>query len=69
MADIYDDQGEYLNAKAALEALLENYKKDEDLISKARAKLKSIEEKIVESNRIKAEEDPALLELDTLGNG
>jgi tetratricopeptide (TPR) repeat protein len=39
LSDILKDQGDYFNAKAALESLIENYKEDEELLDIAKAKL------------------------------
>lgn len=39
LSDVYADQGNLFNARAVLEALIENYKGDPSIISEARAKL------------------------------
>lgn len=39
LSDILKDQGDYFNAKAALESLIENYDEDQELLDVAKAKL------------------------------
>lgn len=39
LSDILKDQGDYFNAKAALESLIENYDEDQELLDIAKAKL------------------------------
>lgn len=42
LADIYTEKNDYFNAQAALEALLENYKEDEEIVRTAQKKLDQI---------------------------
>ena len=68
LSDIYVTKGDLLNARAAVEAIIENFSSDESLLKEAEEKLKIIEQKEVESNRIKTENADGTLELDTSGN-
>lgn len=66
-SDIFIKKGDYLNARAALEAVRDNFKDNEDLYNisiEKLQKLKLIEEK---NNRVK-NPNSELLELDTNGN-
>lgn len=59
LSDIFAIQGDLYNARAALEALLENYKGDPQLIRLAQEKLDQINEKIEKGSRINNfQEDP-----------
>ncbi len=68
LSEIYLQRGDLLNARAAAEAVVENFKSDEKLITEANAKLAEIEQKELESNRIKLNNPDGILELDTTGN-
>jgi len=68
LSDIYMQRGDLLNARAAAEAVVENFKSDEKLVKEANAKLAEISQKEIESNRIKLENPDGTLELDTTGN-
>ncbi|MDF1696430.1 MAG: tetratricopeptide repeat protein [Saprospiraceae bacterium] len=68
LADIYIENGDLLNARAAAEAVAENFKDDEELLKIANATLVRITQKEQESNRIKIEIPDGTLELDTTGN-
>jgi tetratricopeptide (TPR) repeat protein len=68
LADIYINRGDLLKARAAAEAVLENFKTDENLVIEAKAKLAEISQKEIDSNRIKIENLDGTLELDTTGN-
>ena len=57
---------DFLNAKAALEALIENYKEDADIILEAQKKLDDVNQLIEEKNRIRVHERTDLLEMDTI---
>lgn len=63
---IYDQRGDYLNAKAAIEAVLENYSEEANIVAEAQVLSDSINAKIDASNRIKLETDTSILELDTI---
>lgn len=54
MSDIYVLNKDLFNARAALEAVVENFADDKELISTATAKLKTIETLEQQNNRIKA---------------
>ena len=68
LSDIYMQRGDLLNARAAAEAVVENFKTDEALVIEANAKLAEISQKEIESNRIKLQNADGTLELDTSGN-
>jgi tetratricopeptide (TPR) repeat protein len=68
LSDIYVNKGDLLNARAAVEAIIENFSSDESLLKEAKEKLAIIEQKEVDSNRIKTENADGTLELDTIGN-
>ncbi|MFT6334090.1 MAG: tetratricopeptide (TPR) repeat protein [Saprospiraceae bacterium] len=68
LSDVYVIKGDLLNARAAVEAIIENFSSDELLLKEAKEKLAIIEQKEVESNRIKIENVDGILELDTSGN-
>lgn len=68
LSDIYLQRGDLLNARAAAEAVVENFKTDEKLVLEANEKLAEITQKEIESNRIKLENPDGTLELDTTGN-
>ncbi len=52
LSDILAEKGDLYNARAALEALLENYEGDQELIAEARAKLERINQQITNSSRL-----------------
>jgi len=64
LSDILQEKGDLYNARAALEALLENYKGDAELISEAQRKLQAINLLINQSSRLRTGGDPNTLELD-----
>ena len=66
MSDIYVSREDLLNARAAIEAVLENFKDDASITEIASAKLKQIEKLEAESNRIKPPSN-GLLELQNPG--
>lgn len=70
LADILKDQGEIYNARAALEALLENYNEDQTVIAEAREKLVLVQNEIDRQSRIGSPNgtNSNLLELDNGGN-
>ncbi|MDX1478887.1 MAG: tetratricopeptide repeat protein [Saprospiraceae bacterium] len=64
LSDIYVDRNDLFNARAPLEALIENFKGDSSIVEEARRKLDAIEKLQAEQSRIK----PTLkdsIELDT----
>ena len=69
LSDVLRDKKDLYNARAALEALLENYKEDETLIAEARQKLARVEAEIAAGSRLNTQpSDPNRLELDNGGN-
>lgn len=65
LSDILQEKGDLYNARAALEALLENYKGDQQLVNEARQKLETINRLINRSSRLSTEpEDSGTLEMD-----
>jgi tetratricopeptide (TPR) repeat protein len=64
LSDILAEKGDLYNARAALEALLENYNEDQDLINIARSKLDQINRQINQASRLTSDPDPNTLELD-----
>jgi tetratricopeptide (TPR) repeat protein len=68
LSDVYASNGNLLNARAAVEAIIENFSTNELLLQEAQEKLKIIEQKEIDGNRIKTENTDGTLELDTSGN-
>lgn len=66
MSDIFVSQDDLFNARAALEAVLENYTEDKNIIKEVRKKLDNI--KILEdkSSRIEKENEDGSLKLDSI---
>lgn len=63
LSDILAEQGDLYNARAALEALLENYREDQELITIAQNKLNQINQQLNNSSRLQAPSDPNRLEM------
>jgi len=68
LSDIYSVKGDKINARAALEALIENYKDDPKIIAEAEQKLARLEEEEMQDNRIEIQANPEYLQLDTIPN-
>ena len=70
LSDIFAEQGDLFNAKAALEALIENYDGDAELVNTAKAKLRKLEQQSMESSRLNRDSDDGnfLIEDDGTGN-
>ncbi len=69
LSDVLRDKKDLYNARAALEALLENYSEDPDLVAEARQKLARVEGEINAGSRLNTQPtDPNRLELDNGGN-
>ena len=68
LSDILAEKGDLLNARAALEALLENYNEDFDLVNEAQTKLAKINTELNQASRLDKSNDSGLLELDDGGN-
>lgn len=63
LSDIFADKGDLYNARAALEALLENYTEDQELINTARTKLAKINQQLNQSSRLNRDTDSGILDL------
>lgn len=63
LSDIYAGRNDLFNARAALEAVIENFKEDEGLINAARKKLADLEIKEKEQNRLKLNNNTGTLQL------
>jgi TolA-binding protein len=68
MADINIKNKSYLNATAALEAIIENFGENPDIVAEANTKLLRVKELEKENSRIKTNDDSEILELDTSDN-
>ncbi len=68
LSDIYVIKEDIFNARAAVEAVLENFSDNQDLTKEANEKLAAIKEMESISNRIKDEENDQIIELDNGGN-
>lgn len=70
LSDIYVDRSDLFNARAALEAVIENFPDDKDLITVANDKLKVVEQLEKQKNRIKPTgTNNGLLEMQRIGSG
>jgi len=67
MSDIFVDGDDLLNARAAVEAVLENFKDDQKLVIEANEKMTNIQIKESEANRIRIENQDGTLQLDSIG--
>lgn len=65
---IFIDKDDLLNARAAVEAVQENFDDDQNLIKEANELMQKIEKAESLTNRIKIENVEGILELDTTGN-
>ncbi len=64
LADILAEKGDYFNAQAALEGLIENYTEDQELVNIAKAKLEKLKSQQAASSRLRADpDDDSTLEL------
>ncbi len=65
LSDILAEKGDLYNARAALEALLENYDEDAELVRTAQTKLNQINQQINKSSRLSTEDGAkGLLDMD-----
>lgn len=66
LGDIFTDRKDYFNARAALETILENYTKDDDVMKAAKEKLLRLDELEKEESRIipEAEKDSDNLQME-----
>lgn len=62
LSDVYADLGDLLNARVVLEALLEQYKGDADLLQLARTKLDQLNRRSQDDSRIDSNRNPFELE-------
>ena len=67
LSDIYITNGDLFNARAATEAVVENFSSDKELLSEANQKLSKIKTLEKSQSRIKTNSNPGQLELDTTG--
>jgi len=63
LSDILSEKGDLYNARAALEALLDNYDEDPTVVSEAQTKLNAINNQINKSSRLNNERDSGKLDL------
>ena len=68
LSDVYSDQGKLTDSRAALEAVIDNFQDDLDLIAEAEAKLKALEKKEAENSRIDNSNTGNQLRMDESGN-
>lgn len=69
LADVLRDKKDLYNARAALEALIENYTEDATIVAEAKQKLARVEKEIAAGSRLNTQPtDPNRLELDNGGN-
>ncbi len=62
LADVLAEKGDLYNARAALEALLENYNQDEEVVNTARTRLDQINKQIEESSKLNSNPDSGTME-------
>ena len=67
LADIFTEKGDDFNARAVLEALLENYQGDETILADARRKLAALDARATTNSRLSQPSNNGLLELDESG--
>ncbi len=67
LSDIFVEQGDLINGRAALEALLENYNEDPEVVAEAQQKLTRVNNMINQGSRLDTS-DPNRLEFDGGGN-
>ncbi len=65
LGKIYLEKGDLLNARAATEALIENFTEDEQITASAKAQLELIDKEESASNRVKTPKQEDQIELDT----
>ncbi len=68
LSDIYVVKEDLFNAQAALEALIENFKSNEEILNTAQSKLEQVQAMAADQNRLKEQNTNGLIELDTTGN-
>lgn len=68
LSDILSEKGDLYNARAALEALLENYRDDPGIVQTAQSKLEAINKRINQSSRLNLEPESDRMEFQNEGN-
>ncbi len=68
LGTILHDQNDLLNARAALEALIENYNDDQEIVNQARIKLNQVNLKIEQNSRLNRNFDSGNMEFNNNGN-
>ncbi len=68
LSDIYVKKNDTFNARAALEAVIENFNSDEKILSQAKAKLAALRTIEDTESRIAIPDTTGIMELDTIGN-
>lgn len=63
LSDVLAERGDLYNARAALEALLENYNEDQALVAEAQQKLATINNQLNRSSRLNTDRDSGNLEM------
>lgn len=67
LSDILAEKGDLYNARAALEALLDNYEEDQELINLAQSKLEKLNTQINASSRLSLEKGTGKLQFENEG--
>ncbi len=68
LSDVFLEKGELLNARAVLEAVLENYNEDPEVVKTARDKLAAVNARINSGSRLDTSRNLNRLEMDNSGN-
>ncbi len=68
LSDVFLEKGELLNARAVLEAVLENYNEDQEVVKTAREKLAAVNARINSGSRLDTTRSINRLEMDNSGN-
>lgn len=63
-SDIYAEKGDLFNARAALEAVIENFTADATIVAEAKEKLRQLEAKEKASTRLRSSTDDGKLQMD-----
>jgi predicted negative regulator of RcsB-dependent stress response len=69
LADVFAEKGDLYNAKAALEALLENFDEDKELVATAKTRLAQINKQIEASSPLNKTPDNKTLEFQKSNGG
>lgn len=68
LSDVFKDKGDLFNARAALEALLDNYKDDQQIVSEAQTKLQALNRQIESSSRVERGNTGGVMEFQDEGS-